>query len=278
MDEKEFLEKYDDSVYEKPSVTADINIFSVFDEQESNYRKLSTKKLKILLIRRGQHPFKGMYALPGGFVRKEETVDEAAYRELKEETGVECTFLEQIKTFSQPGRDPRRWVITCAYMALIDGKNDSVQGGDDAEDALWFDVSFAQTADGDWALTLQHGEERIEAVLRCGAGSPSSEFSDWKLLRSSNIAFDHALIIAAAVVKLRRLTESADSSIIFRLLPEYFPLSEAQQICEVILDRKLYAQVFRRQIKEYVEETQEYTEAAGHRPSKLYRHKYSGHC
>lgn len=274
MNEKEYLEQYDDRKYEKPSVTADINIFSVFEEKVDNYRKLAIKKLKILLIKRGKHPFKDMYALPGGFVRKQETVDEAAYRELKEETGIECTFLQQLKTFSTPNRDPRRWVITCAYMALIDGKRYFVKGGDDAKEALWFDVSLVHTEGEYWKLELQHDDEKIEAILRCDMRSRLSEFSNWELINSSNIAFDHALIIVTAIIKLRRLVIGEDNSIVFKLLPEYFSLSEAQQVYEVILDKKLYPQVFRRQIKDYVEETQEYTQSAGHRPSKLYRYKF----
>lgn len=273
MNEKEFLEKYDDEKYEKPSVTADINILSVFEEKVDNYRKLATKKLKILLIKRGEHPFKDMYALPGGFVRKQETIDEAAYRELKEETSIECTFLQQLKTFSTPNRDPRRWVITCAYMALIDGKRYFIKGGDDAKEAVWFDVLLVHTEGEYWRLELQHDDEKIEAVLRCDMSSKISEFSNWELINSKNIAFDHALIIATAIAKLRRLVMEEDNSIVSNLLPEYFSLSEAQQVYEVILDKKLYPQVFRRQIKDYVEETQEYAQSAGHRPSKLYRYK-----
>lgn len=273
MDEKEFLEKYDDSKYDKPSVTADLNVFSIFEEQTDNYRKLTTKKLKILLIRRGRYPFKDMFALPGGFVRKQETVDQAAFRELKEETGIECTFLQQLRTFSEPDRDPRRWVITCAYMALIDGKNYSIVGGDDATEALWFDVSLVNIQKEYWKLELYHEDERIEAILKHDMSTSISEFTNWELVKSSNIAFDHALIITAAVIKLRKLVTNEESNVIFKLLPDYFTLTEVQQVYEVILDKKLCSQTFRRQIKDLVEETQEYAQSAGHRPSRLYRLK-----
>ncbi len=270
MDEKEFLENYNDEKYEKPSVAADINILSVFEEKTDNYRKLANKKLKILLIKRGKHPFRDMYALPGGFVRKQETVDETAYRELKEETNVDCTFLQQLRTFSTPNRDPRRWVISCAYMAFLVGEQYIVKGGDDAKEAKWFDVSLANLTNKTWKLVLQHKDERIDAILECDVKSSISEFADWKLISSNNIAFDHALIITTAIIKLRRLVLREDNSIVFKLLPKYFTLSEAQQIYEVILDKKMYPQVFRRQIRDYVEETQKYTQSAGHRPSKLY--------
>lgn len=276
MDEKIFLEKYDDRKYDKPSVTADINIFSVFDEETDNYRKLSSKKLKILLIKRGQYPFKDMYALPGGFVKRKETIDQAAFRELKEETNIECDFLQQLRTFSEPDRDPRRWVITCAYMALIDGKKYSVMGGDDAKEALWFEVSLNMQGE-DWKLELWHDEKKAEAVLKCDMKSSVSEFSNWRLVSSSNIAFDHALIITTAIIKLRKLVENGNTDIVFKLLPDYFTLTEAQQVYEVILGKKIYSQVFRRQIKDYVEETQQYAQSAGHRPSKLYRFKQGEH-
>ena len=275
MDEKEFLDKYDDSKYEKPSVTADINIFSVFEEQPDNYRKLSSKKLKILLIKRGKYPYCDMYALPGGFVKKGETVDEAAYRELKEETNVECDFLQQLKTFSSPNRDPRRWVITCAYMALLDGKSYEVRGGDDAKEALWFEVAFINTERNLWKLELVNNNEKIEAYFECDSNPILYEYSSLKMISSSNIAFDHALIIATAIIKLRRSVAKENNNIVFNLLPKFFTLSEVQQVYEIILDKKMYPQVFRRQIKEYVEETEDYSQSAGHRPSKLYYYKYS---
>ena len=82
---EEFVKTYDDSKYPKPSVTADIVIFGMFDKEEDNYRKIAEKELKVLLIQRGAAPYEGCYALPGGFVGPNETIGEAAERELKEE-------------------------------------------------------------------------------------------------------------------------------------------------------------------------------------------------
>lgn len=109
--DKEFVKTYDDSKFEKPSVTADIVIFEMFDSEETNYRKIAEKKLKVLLIQRGAAPFERCYALPGGFVRPGEMIGEAAERELREETNLNCDFLEQFGTYSDPERDPRRWVM-----------------------------------------------------------------------------------------------------------------------------------------------------------------------
>ena len=131
-EDQEFVKHYDDSKYAKPSVTADMVIFAYDGEQREN--------LQVLLIRRGRPPFQNQYALPGGFVNPDESVDDAAQRELLEETGVACGCLEQLRTFSTPGRDPRRWVITCAYLALVEQSQVCVKAGDDAKAAEWFRV------------------------------------------------------------------------------------------------------------------------------------------
>ena len=131
-EDQEFVKHYDDSKYAKRSVTADMVIFAYDGEQREN--------LQVLLIRRGRPPFQNQYALPGGFVNPDESVDDAAQRELLEETGVACGCLEQLRTFSTPGRDPRRWVITCAYLALVEQSQVCVKAGDDAKAAEWFRV------------------------------------------------------------------------------------------------------------------------------------------
>src|SRR5688572_2254291 len=102
------LEDYDPSAFERPSVTVDIVVFTVVGND-----------LKVLLIKRQIPPFKSMWAIPGGFVRKGETLDQAALRELREETNVSDIYLEQLYTFGDPGRDPRTWVITVSYFALV---------------------------------------------------------------------------------------------------------------------------------------------------------------
>ena len=88
MDEKSFLSEYSIENYERPSVTTDIAVFALRYEENGNYRQNSSKKLSVLLIKRGEYPYKGMWALPGGFLRKGETVEECAVREIFEETSV----------------------------------------------------------------------------------------------------------------------------------------------------------------------------------------------
>ncbi len=176
LTEEEFLKQYDAGDYERPSVAADMVIFTVMEKEESNYRKLPEKSLRVLLIQRGGHPFLGKWALPGGFVRPNETTEQAAERELREETGVDNVYLEQLYTFSGLGRDPRTWVMSCSYMALIDSSKVEVRAGDDADNAAWFEVSYSLlrelkeiTPDGvvrtwQYELELTSERERLSAV------------------------------------------------------------------------------------------------------------------
>ena len=113
--------------YPHPAVTTDCVIFG-FDGSE----------LQVLLIERGIEPYKGKWAFPGGFLNMDETAQEGALRELKEETGLENAYIEQFNTYSDPGRDPRERVITIAHYALV--RIQEVKGGDDAAKAQWFPI------------------------------------------------------------------------------------------------------------------------------------------
>lgn len=266
---QEFLKKYDASEYVKPSVTTDIVVFGMFDTEENNYRKNADKILKILLVKRKEEPYKNCYALPGGFVRPDETLVQAAERELREETNLPCDFLEQFGTYSTPGRDPRGWIISNGFMALLDASRYEVRGGTDAEEAKWFELSFRQE-NGLWKICLKHDSETVRAAVKDTAGK-------WDIKRkfvsvdSDEIAFDHEIIIADAVTQLRRWI--TDTHIAFRLLPEKFTLRQLQQIHEVVLDTSLLAAGFRRKIAAHVEETGEMTGDAGHRPAMLYKER-----
>jgi 8-oxo-dGTP diphosphatase len=120
---------YDPAAFERPSVTADIALFTVRE-----------RALRVLLIRRKEWPFAGQWALPGGFVRPGESLEDAARRELSEETGVSEVLLEQLRAFSDPNRDPRTWVITVAYTALVASDALTLRADTDAAEAGWFAV------------------------------------------------------------------------------------------------------------------------------------------
>lgn len=162
LTEEEYLNSYQADAFPHPSVATDMTIFSITEKAESNYRKLSEKQLSILLIQRGVHQFLGRWALPGGFVRPDETTEQAAQRELFEETGLRQVYMEQLYTFSEPKRDPRTWVMSCSYMALIDSSQLQLQAGDDADNAKWFSISFRLIEEH---KSYQHGENQNKAQM-----------------------------------------------------------------------------------------------------------------
>jgi 8-oxo-dGTP diphosphatase len=119
-----------------------------------------------MLIQRALSPFEGKWALPGGFVRLDETVAEAARRELEEETGLRDVFLEQLYTFSAVDRDPRERVVSVAHYALVNLRDHSVHAATDASAAAWFGVHDVPTLAFDHAEILQTALERLRGKLR----------------------------------------------------------------------------------------------------------------
>ena len=141
--------------YPRAALTVDCVVFG-FDDTE----------LKVLLIERGIAPFKGQWALPGGFVRVDETLDEAARRELMEETGLKKLFLEQLYTFSSVDRDPRERVISVAYYALTKPADHRTQATTDAADARWFPVRQIPALAFDHAHIFATALQRLRGKLR----------------------------------------------------------------------------------------------------------------
>jgi len=140
------------SEYPRPMLAADV-VALAFDGAE----------LRVLLIQRGHEPFAGRWALPGGFVEQGESVEQAALRELREETGLAEIVVEQLHTFSQPGRDPRGWVVSVAHLALLRLGEHAPAAGDDARRAEWVPVKKAQ------ALAFDHDEALRRALARVRA-------------------------------------------------------------------------------------------------------------
>ena len=135
-------------------MTVDIVIFT-----------LREGSLQVLLVKRGVPPFEGQYAIPGGFIRGDESLEEAALRELHEETGMRNVFLEQLYTFGDPKRDPRGRVITVAYYALIASDKLSLVAGADAAEAQWFPASGVPPLAFDHKSILDYALERLRNKL-----------------------------------------------------------------------------------------------------------------
>ncbi len=240
-DEERFLEEYHPGEYPRPSVTVDLAVFTVID-----------KLLHVLFVRRNEHPFKGCWALPGGFVRvgadrkdQGEDLDAAAYRELLEETGLSHTasasvFLEQVKTFGRPGRDPRMRVISVAYYALVRPTLvPIIRAGGDVSHAKWFDV----------AELIGSKKDRAE------------------------LAFDHAEILDAALARMR--VDLDRTAIAFELVPETFTIQELRAVHEAIrgetLDPGNFRKRFLRLLEDGVIEPARGKRPTASKPASVYR-------
>lgn len=206
---EEFLREYDPYKYETPSCTTDAVIFACPGKPDE-----SLQGLKVLLIRRSNHPSIGLWALPGGFIDLRENLEDTAMRELEEETGVKGVVMEQIATYGDYDRDPRARVITTAYMALVDEKDVSVKAGDDAADAVWCGVSLeclqsVQKEGRVWntySLKIENEERELktEALVEEEAGLGLIQDVKFKVLQPGLIAVDHAAIIVQALTLLKK--------------------------------------------------------------------------
>jgi 8-oxo-dGTP diphosphatase len=207
------------------SVTVDLAVLTVADDT-----------LKVLVVRRGVPPFRGRWALPGGFVLAREDLTDAARRELVEETGVplRSVHLEQLGSYGSPGRDPRGRVVTVAHLALLPDLPEPVAGSD-AAGAEWRPV-----------------EDLLSATRR--------------------LAFDHGTILADAVERARSKLEYAPLAAAF--CPPEFTIAELRRVYEVVWGTELDPRNFHRKVTGtpgFVEPTGESTRRGGGRPARLYR-------
>lgn len=207
--------------YPRPALTVDVIVFAFHNN-----------KLQVLLVRRNLEPFKGRWALPGGFVQMGEALHVSARRELGEETGVNDVYLEQLYTFGDPDRDPRTRTVTVAYFALM-------------------------SAD-------QYAAAHLEPA------TDVAEVRWWSIYGLPDLAFDHGRILQYALQRLRWKLEWTGLG--FLLLPAEFTLGELQRIYETVLDEALDKRNFRRKILDLgiIEETGNMYKGE-HRPAKLYR-------
>jgi 8-oxo-dGTP diphosphatase len=237
-DELEFLAGYDASRYPRPSVAVDVVLLTVRDGD-----------LWALLGRRNEHPYGGRWALPGSFLRIDESLDAAAVRVLRSKVGLADVFTEQLYSFGAPDRDPRTRVISVAYYALVEGTalERAVAARDDAGLVLArLRVPWAGETGGP-----------VEALDQSGKPLP--------------LAFDHGEILGMAVKRIRGKLDYVPIG--FELLPDAFSLRDLRLVHETILGRVLNKDSFRRRIldRALVVPTGTRESGVGHRPPELYR-------
>ncbi|BCN32977.1 NUDIX hydrolase [Anaeromicropila herbilytica] len=204
-----FLEEYDTTKYENPSVTADILVFQHKKDLQS-----VTTGLKLLMVKRKDHPCIGYWALPGGFVNIREDVSMAAKRELEEETNLKNIPIEQVYAWGEYDRDPRARIVTVSYLALVD-EDLQAKAGDDASDVTWADVSLNYLGNDEieenGKARLQHTYElkliSEEKELQLNATVTMTENKcgllkekDYQVVKTDGIAFDHPRFIVQALL------------------------------------------------------------------------------
>lgn len=188
LTEAEFLASYHPGDWPHPSVTADILVFA-----------RDKGVLRLLLIRRGGHPCLGKWALPGGFSEPGETLEHTGARELEEETHLTGLPLVPVGFFSDPGRDPRCWSMTRAFMTLVEGPSLDARADDDAQDASWFTVQAKKNGET-MDITLSNSVETLHARLRVTEENTiAGTIRSFQLLEQDGLAFDHGKIIATAL-------------------------------------------------------------------------------
>lgn len=207
--QEENASNYDSSKYVTPDgVPADVAIFTI-DFQTDDPQTLPKTELKILMIKRKNWPYKGSWALPGGFSSPNETLMQAAKRELKEETQIDGLHIEHLNVYSTPGRDPRKWIISSAYYALVNSERlKNREAGDDA--------SKTETI-------------ALNDILLMKKGNPDGDEAE----NEGTLAFDHNEIILDAYNKIKEKMLLTD--IAKEFLPKEFTLSQLYQVIKTVV-------------------------------------------
>ncbi|OUS31882.1 NUDIX hydrolase [Gammaproteobacteria bacterium 45_16_T64] len=228
LTEKQFLKRYDIHEFDIPLTSVDMAIFTIRGGE-----------LQVLLVKRAQHPSKGLWALPGGFIdlKKDRTLSDTAHRKLLEKTGVDTPYLEQVESFGSADRDARGWSVTVAYLALITCDDIVLAADESSEEVTWMSV------------------EKVEQEM--------------------DLAFDHQAILDVCHDRLKNKVQY--TSLPINLLPTEFTLTELQKTFEIILGIPVEKKSFRRRIldADILEETGG-MKTGSNRPAKLYSTKPEG--
>ena len=281
QNEEEFLKEYNLEIYERPSVTNDVIIFTTDDMKEENSRKVPKKGLQILLIKRDDYPEKGKWAIPGGFVSMDESLEDGAIRKLKDETGIDNVYMEQLYSFGEVNRDPRTRVISVGNVALISKDNINFNREKTVKESKWFWIEknlISAENDGKYNLNKyilkfksEDGEIEVcyEILEKIEMNILRRKEKTYKLLKTSakELAFDHYQIIDYAIDRVRNKVEY--TPVALNLLPRLFTVKELQCVYEAIMGREILN--FRRKMDAMIVETDELIEGKPFRPAKVFK-------
>ncbi|WP_027625613.1 NUDIX hydrolase [Clostridium lundense] len=279
--EEEFLKSYDENDYKRPSVTNDIIIVTTDDIKEDNLRKVPKKGLQVILVKRDDYPYIGKWALPGGFVDIEEDLEVSAIRKLKEKTGIDNVYTEQLYTFGDVYRDKRTRVISVGNIALVEKGRIRFKEVDSQKESGWFWIDKTlissekkeQYTENKHLLSLKSIDEKIimnyEVTEKIGRDIFRRKETSYRLLNNSTeeLAFDHYKILDYGIDRLRNKVEY--TPIAFNLLPRVFTVKELQNVYEAIMGREILN--FRRKMGEMIIETDEKIEGKPFRPAKVFK-------
>ena len=279
--EEEFLKDYDSNKFDKPSVTNDLIIFTTENMEEENIRKVPRKGMQVLLVKRDEYPEKGKWAIPGGFVHINESLEDGATRKLKEETGMDNVYMEQLYTFGETNRDSRTRVISIGNIALISKENINYNKSNKNMESMWFWINkkilnkvnsedyiiniyelSLISEDGNIEIKYDITEKIEKNILK-----RKNEIYN-NILGKDELAFDHYKILDYAIDRIRNKVEY--TPIALNLLPRLFTVKELQNVYEAIMGREILN--FRRKMGDMIIETDEIIEGKPFRPAKMFKY------
>lgn len=289
MGEEQYLlwyKKYNKNKYESPSVTSDIVILTVGSKPAEDVRKLDEKSLEVLMVQRNELPEKDKWSLVGGFLDIDKTLEDNVNKVLEDKMNLKNVYTEQLFTFSDVNRDPRKRILSSAYMTLASkSKFDNIKTNDGISNHKWFTIKIKKI---DTHIIINSDDSIVEeTMVELTLNSENDTFiskikhkktieglntkEDIEIISNSeHIAFDHIKIIYYAVLRLQN--KVSYTNLAFNLVDKYFSLTELQSVYELILNKEFHKSDFRRIIKKMVNETDKYDKVKGHRPSKLFQY------
>jgi hypothetical protein len=270
-------------------MTVNLAMFQVLDEERISSKRLPSKELMVLLERRDREPFKGCWLFPYAAVDAEESLDDAVCKKLMENTNPGSIYFEQLYTWGAIDRDPTARVVATSYVAIVPTGRVKTQSGPEHGELRWFSVS-KKLVSGEKISDL-HMRSKYLVTLFCRRENVTISYHVIEDMdvngfekrikysyepyadASARMGYDHIKILDYALDRIKN--KVLYTNIAFGLLPEYFTLTELQQVYEVLLGKKLIKPNFRQMIGKKVEKTQKTKRDGAYRPSTLYRLKKS---